>query len=71
MTLDGRNHPDRWRRGPGPDKDRGVSVERGLELFERIRGAEFHLFDNCAHWVQWDQADRFNRLVIDFLKSAS
>jgi len=26
MTLDGRNHPDRWRRGPGPDKDRGVSV---------------------------------------------
>jgi len=26
------------------------------------------LFDQCAHWVQWDQADRFNALVSDFLK---
>jgi 2-hydroxy-6-oxonona-2,4-dienedioate hydrolase len=49
------------------NNDRGVSVERGLELFQRTPGAEFHLFDKCAHWVQWDQADRFNRLVIDFL----
>jgi len=51
------------------NKDRGVSVERGLELFERISGAEFHLFDNCAHWVQWDQAARFNTLVPDFLRT--
>jgi pimeloyl-ACP methyl ester carboxylesterase len=50
--------------------DRGVSVERGLELFQRIPGAEFHLFDKCAHWVQWDQDDRFNTLVADFLKNA-
>jgi pimeloyl-ACP methyl ester carboxylesterase len=48
--------------------DRGVSVERGILLFELIPGAEFHLFDNCAHWVQWDQAERFNRIVSDFLK---
>lgn len=48
--------------------DRGVSVERGILLFQLIPGAEFHLFDNCAHWVQWDQADRFNRIVADFLK---
>ncbi|HLN87447.1 MAG TPA: alpha/beta hydrolase [Candidatus Limnocylindrales bacterium] len=52
------------------NNDAGVSVERGIELFQRIPGAEFHLFDNCAHWVQWDQADRFNRLVSDFLRSA-
>jgi pimeloyl-ACP methyl ester carboxylesterase len=52
------------------NNDRGVSVERGLELFHRIPGAEFHLFDRCAHWVQWDQADRFNSLVIDFLNDA-
>jgi len=52
------------------NNDHGVSVERGVELFQRIPGAEFHLFDRCAHWVQWDQADRFNRLVIDFLRSA-
>jgi pimeloyl-ACP methyl ester carboxylesterase len=53
------------------NNDVGVSVERGLELFKRIPGAEFHLFDRCAHWVQWDQADRFNRLVADFIKAAS
>lgn len=50
-------------------QDRGVSVERGILLFGLIPNAEFHLFDQCAHWVQWDQAERFNRLVADFLKS--
>jgi len=53
------------------NNDAGVSVERGVELFQRIPGAEFHLFDKCAHWVQWDQAERFNRLVIDFLRSGN
>ncbi|HEY1266950.1 MAG TPA: alpha/beta hydrolase [Candidatus Binatia bacterium] len=48
--------------------DRGVSVERGILLFESIPGAEFHLFDNCAHWAQWDRAERFNRIVADFLQ---
>jgi 2-hydroxy-6-oxonona-2,4-dienedioate hydrolase len=51
------------------NNDRGVTVERGLELFQRIPSAEFHLFDNCAHWVQWDQAARFNTLVPDFLRA--
>jgi 2-hydroxy-6-oxonona-2,4-dienedioate hydrolase len=50
--------------------DRGVSVERGLDLFRSIPGAEFHLFDRCAHWVQWDRADRFNKIVANFLTSA-
>jgi pimeloyl-ACP methyl ester carboxylesterase len=49
-------------------QDRGVSIERGLLLFQLIPHCEFHLFDGCAHWVQWDQAERFNRLVADFLK---
>lgn len=48
--------------------DRGVSVERGVLLFQSIPGAEFHLFDNCAHWAQWDQAERFNHIVADFLQ---
>jgi pimeloyl-ACP methyl ester carboxylesterase len=50
-------------------QDRGVSVERGILLFQLIPNAEFHLFDQCAHWVQWDQAARFNTLVRDFLKA--
>jgi 2-hydroxy-6-oxonona-2,4-dienedioate hydrolase len=49
--------------------DRGAALERGLALFQQIPGAEFHAFDSCAHWVQWDQATRFHRIVADFLAS--
>jgi len=26
------------------------------------------VFSKCGHWAQWEHADEFNRLVIDFLK---
>jgi 2-hydroxy-6-oxonona-2,4-dienedioate hydrolase len=26
-----------------------------------------HIFNRCGHWAQWEHADAFNRLVIDFL----
>lgn len=48
--------------------DHGTSLDQALLLFQKIPQAELHLFDHCAHWVQWDQADRFNALVGDFLK---
>jgi 2-hydroxy-6-oxonona-2,4-dienedioate hydrolase len=48
--------------------DRGATVERALRLFDLIPGAELHVFDECGHWVQWDQAARFNRIVSDFLR---
>jgi pimeloyl-ACP methyl ester carboxylesterase len=48
--------------------DRGASVERAVLLQEALPSAELHVFKSCAHWVQWDQADRFNRLVTDFFK---
>jgi pimeloyl-ACP methyl ester carboxylesterase len=49
--------------------DQGTSLEQALLLFQKIPGAELHIFDQCAHWVQWDQAARFNRLVPDFLSA--
>ncbi|MEA2640661.1 MAG: 2-hydroxymuconate-semialdehyde hydrolase [Chloroflexota bacterium] len=42
---------------------------RGLLLSERIPGAEFHVFDQCGHWVQRDQPARVNSIVCDFLRS--
>ena len=51
--------------------DRGASVERAVLLLEALPSAELHVFNNCAHWVHWDQADRFNRLVTDFLSSGA
>src|SRR6185295_10549478 len=49
--------------------DRGAAVERALLLFDLIPGAELHVFDECGHWVQWDQADRFNQIVSAFLQA--
>jgi len=53
------------------NNDHGVTVERGHLLFQLIPNAEFHLFDRCAHWVQWDCASRFNNMAANFLKSAA
>ena len=47
--------------------DAGVPVERSISLFELFPHAELHVFSDAAHWVQWDQADRFNALVSAFL----
>lgn len=47
--------------------DRGAAVERALLLFDALPNAELHVFSRCAHWVHWDQANRFNRMVADFL----
>jgi len=47
--------------------DAGVPVERTISLFELFPHAELHVFSDAAHWVQWDQADRFNALVSAFL----
>ncbi len=48
--------------------DRAAVVERAFLLLGTIPGAELHVFDRCGHWVQWDQAARFNALVADFLR---
>jgi pimeloyl-ACP methyl ester carboxylesterase len=47
--------------------DGGATLERALLLVDALPNAELHVFKNCAHWVQWDHAERFNRLVGDFL----
>jgi 2-hydroxy-6-oxonona-2,4-dienedioate hydrolase len=48
--------------------DHGAAVERAVLLLDALSNAELHVFNSCAHWVHWDQADRFNRLVTDFLR---
>lgn len=47
--------------------DRFVPMDTGLRLVAGIPNSELHLFNNCGHWVQWEHAERFNRLVADFL----
>jgi pimeloyl-ACP methyl ester carboxylesterase len=51
--------------------DESAPLERALLLFDLVPGAELHIFDECGHWVQWDQAARFNRIVGDFLQAGA
>jgi 2-hydroxy-6-oxonona-2,4-dienedioate hydrolase len=47
--------------------DRFVPMDTGLRLIAGMQDAELHVFNRCGHWAQWEHADRFNRLVLDFL----
>jgi 4,5:9,10-diseco-3-hydroxy-5,9,17-trioxoandrosta-1(10),2-diene-4-oate hydrolase len=45
-----------------------VNLPAGAESFSIIPNQVTVFFENCGHWAQWEQADRFNELVIKFLK---
>jgi 2-hydroxy-6-oxonona-2,4-dienedioate hydrolase len=47
--------------------DRFVPMDTGLRLLNGLPRAELHIFNRCGHWVQWEYADKFNRMVLDFL----
>lgn len=48
-------------------EDRFVPMDIGLRLLAGLPNAELHVFNRCGHWAQWEHADKFNRLVADFL----
>lgn len=47
--------------------DRFVPVDVAYRLNAGILNSELHVFNQCGHWAQWEHADRFNRLVVDYL----
>ena len=47
--------------------DRVIPLSNSLRLLELIDQAQLHVFGRCGHWVQIEHAERFNRLVTDFL----
>lgn len=49
--------------------DRVVPLDSALLLLAQIPQVELHVFGECGHWSQWEKADAFNRLVIEFLGS--
>lgn len=48
--------------------DRFVPMDAALRLVAHIPNSEMHLFNRCGHWVQWEHKNRFNALVLGFLK---
>ncbi|WP_068639593.1 alpha/beta fold hydrolase [Thauera butanivorans] len=47
--------------------DRFVPMDVGLRLIWGMPNAELHIFNRCGHWAQWEHADKFNRMTLDFL----
>jgi 2-hydroxy-6-oxonona-2,4-dienedioate hydrolase len=47
--------------------DRFVPMDIGLRLIRGIPNAQLHVFNQCGHWAQWEYADTFNRMTLDFL----
>lgn len=49
-------------------EDRFVPLDLGMRLIAGIPNAEMHIFSRCGHWAQWEHAEKFNKLAIDFLQ---
>ena len=47
--------------------DRFVPMDIGLRLLWGMQNAELHIFNRCGHWAQWEHADKFNSMVVEFL----
>lgn len=47
--------------------DRFVPLDVGLRLLAGLPMADLVVFGRCGHWAQWEHADKFNRLLLDFL----
>lgn len=48
--------------------DRFVPLDNGLKMIWALQDAELHVFSKCGHWAQWEHAEKFNRIVLEFLK---
>jgi 2-hydroxy-6-oxonona-2,4-dienedioate hydrolase len=47
--------------------DRFVPLDVGLRLVAGLQDAELHVFSRCGHWAQWEHAEKFNRMVLEFI----
>lgn len=51
------------------EQDKLVPVEVGQGVHQALQSAWLEVIPNAGHVVMWDQAEAFNRLVLDFLLS--
>jgi len=50
-------------------QDRVVPVENSLRLVAGMPNSRLVILQKCGHWAQFEHADVFNRLVLDFLSN--
>jgi len=49
-------------------QDRSLPCDIGVAAFEHFSDARFLFLPRCGHWPQTEQAEMFNRAVVDFLR---
>jgi pimeloyl-ACP methyl ester carboxylesterase len=47
--------------------DQVIPLAVSLKLHQLLTRSQLHVFGECGHWTQIEKADRFTRLVLDFL----
>ncbi|MDO9450460.1 MAG: alpha/beta hydrolase [Rugosibacter sp.] len=52
-------------------EDQVLPLSASLKLFELISKSQLHVFGQCGHWTQIEHANRFTKLVTDFLLEAA
>ena len=62
LNLSACSHWAQW-----PQRLKMCSSAFGMPHSRRRPHAELHIFNRCGHWAQWEHADKFNRMVLDFL----
>ena len=66
--------PEQWKALKAPtlvlwtDNDPTATVQVGQELADAIPGSAFVVMKGCGHWPQFEDADTFNRIHIEFLQ---
>lgn len=48
--------------------DPTASPEEGKQIADMIPGARYVVMNKCGHWPQYENADEFNRIHMDFLR---
>ena len=48
-------------------EDEIIPVRHARRAAQAIPGAELHVFEECGHWPQMEHAEKFNRLMLEFL----
>ncbi|HCI1918082.1 TPA: alpha/beta fold hydrolase [Pseudomonas aeruginosa] len=51
-------------------EDRIIPLDASLKLASLLPNCQLHVFGHCGHWTQIEHAERFARLVEDFLAEA-
>lgn len=49
--------------------DRFAALDSSTSLMRHYPNSELHVFRNCGHWVQYELADEFNQLTMQWLHS--